>query len=140
MAGFSALGLGLLLGLGAAGTGGAMALGKARPRAGSSESDLDTPGPSGLSPRDLQRLGSRPRQGRPIIGQAVPRGSVSSMGSPNPSDTAPDVGAEESANVSGASAAAVRTRRRASAGNAGRVGGAFLGYPSPSAPRTLLGY
>lgn len=87
--------------------------------------------------------GSRPREGRPITGYAITREeyakrqAAAGVDATNP----PDAIQDESAAVSDAYGAAARTRRRARAGNAGRVklpGGPGAG--STSTQRTLLGY
>jgi hypothetical protein len=92
---------------------------------------------------ELQRLGSRPRGNNPIIGQAISRREAAKR----KADTAvqdtqpPDAAKSASANIGDAYGAAERTRRRARAGNAGRVmlpGGP--GGPNIGTPRTLVGF
>lgn len=123
-----------LLGLGLAGAAGvAIAT-----RDGDQQTRQRTP----ASAEDRAR-GNRPRRGRPITGTAITREefarrqAASKVGETNP----PDPTKNESTAVSDARTVALRARRRAAAGNAGRVklpGG--TNAAAGGAPRMLLGY
>lgn len=91
-----------------------------------------------------RKSGTRPRRpGAPITGTAITREEFARRQAEGAVDATkpPNTVKNESQNVSDARALALRARRRAAAGNAGKVrlpGGTNAGMGG--APRTLLGY